>query len=320
MKAFFLSLILLTLLSVSTYAQESTIDLNNLLVPTSPGFVILDKSPASIEKPVSPKTFGISVLRLLKQNEGGLDFTPYWFWDHRNLKFQNYINNRSPILQTLNLSVAASQGDSASYLSAGVRTHLLRIYSKGKINEILAKESDIVTALSTDPDSLDLDELTRLKNEIAALTAEPRLSIELAGAIAGFSADNKFSHLSNNRYGAWLNIAYRPNDKTPFNLLGVFRYTKAINGSVINTDSTLIDYGIAASYQQPKFDIQLEYVNRNDIENHEHYNRLALVGNYVVANNVVIVASFGKNFAEAENIIALFGVKFGIANEKLRLR
>lgn len=320
MKNFFLSLIPLTLLTVSSYAQEGTIDLNNLIVPTSPGFVILDKSPASIEKPVSPKTFGISVLRLLKQNEGGLDFTPFWFWNHRNLTFKDYINNRSPIIQTLNLSVAASQGDSASYLSAGIRTHLLRVFSKDKISEIAAKESEIVMALATDPDSLDLDALSRLKNELAALTAEPRLSVELAGAMAGFSADNKFSHLANNRYGAWLNIAYRPDDKVPFNLLGVGRFTKAINGSIKGGDSTLIDYGIAASYQQQKFDIQLEYVNRNDVENHEHYNRLALVGNYVVANNVVIVASFGKNFSDVENIIALFGVKFGIANEKLSLR
>jgi len=320
MKAFILLLIPISLLTLSSYAQEGVVNLNNLIVPTSPGFVILDKSPASIEKPVSPKTFGVSVLRLLKQNEGGLDFTPYWFWNHPNLTFKNYIDNRSPILQTLNLSLAASQGDSASYLSAGVRTHLLRIFSKDKISDINAIEQDIITALSTDPDNLDLEELTRLKDKLAALTAEPRLSMELAGAMAGFSADNKFAHLANKRYGAWLNVAYRPNDKVPLNLLGVFRYTKAINGSIKSSDSTLIDYGIAASYQQQKFDIQLEYVNRNDVENHEHYNRLALVGNYVVANNVVVVASFGKNFAETENIIALFGVKFGIANEKLSLR
>jgi hypothetical protein len=32
------------------------------------------------------------------------------------------------------------------------------------------------------------------------------------------------------------------------------------------------------------------------------------------------VASFGKNFTETENIIALFGVKLGIANKKLSLR
>jgi hypothetical protein len=297
-------------------AQE--INLNNLLVPTSPGLVILDKAPASVEKPTSPKTLGISVLRLIKQNEGALDFTPYWFFNHASYTFDKHIDNKFPILQTLNLSVAASQGDTSSYFSAGVRTHLFRKYSTGKRNEIKAKKDAIVAALSVLPDDLDLNKIASLKNELAALTAEPEVTVELAGAMAGYSQDDKFSNLANNRYGAWLNIAYKPLDKLPLSALGVFRYTKAVSRTNMGLDSSFIDYGIAASYQQPKFDLQLEYVNRTDTENDDNYNRLVLVGNYLIANNLVIVASFGKNFSEVKNIVALFGVKFGIANERLK--
>lgn len=303
-----------------SYAQEGTINLNNMLVPTSPGLVILDKAPSSIEKPTSPKTFGVSILRLLKQNEGALDFTPYWFWNHENYTFQNHIKNKFPILQTLNLSVAASQGDSSSYFSAGIRMHAFRMYSTVKETEIDNKRKEIVNELAVDPDNLNLEKLKALKEELAVLTAEPEISVELAGAIAGFSPDNKFSNLSNNRYGAWINILYKPFNKLPISALGVLRYTKAINGLVTEADSSFIDYGISAYYQNSKFDLQLEYVKRNDTKNDERYERLAFVSNYLIADNIIIVASFGKNFSDVKNVIALFGVKFGIGNERMKLQ
>jgi hypothetical protein len=309
---------LATLLLAGLQSTAQEINYKNLLVPTSPGLVILDKAPASIEKPTSPKTLGVSVLRLVKQNEGALDFTPYWFFNHANYTFINHIDNKFPVLQTLNLSVAASQGDTSSYFSAGLRTHLFRQHSTGKRKKIIEIKDSLVAALSVPPTNLDLEKIALLKNDLVELTAEPQVIVELAGAMAGYSPDDKFSSLANNRYGVWLNIAYKPADKLPLSALGVFRYTKAISRLKIGVDSSFIDYGIAASYQQPKFDLQLEYVNRTDTENDDNYNRLVLVGNYLVAENLVIVASFGKNFSDVKNIVALFGVKFGISNERLK--
>ncbi|MCK7558456.1 hypothetical protein MKQ70_27040 [Chitinophaga sedimenti] len=256
---------ILLLLPFTLQAQETS--LNNLLTPSQPGFVILDKSPASIEKPTSPKTLGISVLRLLEENGGGLDFSPYWFGNHPNLTFEKYMNNRFPVLQTLNVSVAAAAGDTSSYMSAGLRTQLFRYYRASELGEIARIKADIVAALSDDPDNIDLDKIKELKNELSELTSKTTVNIELAAAMAGFSPDNKFGNLGNNRYGAWLNMAYRPIAKAPLHLMGVVRYTKAIDPLGVGRDSSLFDYGLAMSYQQAKFDVQLEFVNRNDVQN-----------------------------------------------------
>ncbi|MFY0255466.1 hypothetical protein ACDQ55_16090 [Chitinophaga sp. 30R24] len=311
----------LMLFRLATMAQVNEISIKDLSVPTSPGLVLLDKAPASIEKPTSPKTFGISVLRLLQENEGAMEFTPYWFWNHPGLTFSDYIKNISPVLQTLNLSVAAAQRDTSTYLSVGFRTQVLRRYDAAQLAKIDQKVKEITAALSDDPDSLDLTKLEKLKGDLSAIRAAPLINIEVAGAIAGYSPDNKFSHLGNNRYGAWANFNYHPKDGSPFNALGVVRFTRAIApaGKASGQDSSFIDYGVAAAYNNNKFDLQLEYVRRNDVLNHGTYNRLAFVGNYLFTDNLVIVASFGKDFAAENNIIALFGIKFGISNEKLKV-
>lgn len=55
---------------------------------------------------------------------------------------------------------------------------------------------------------------------------------------------------------------------------------------------------------------------RKDISIKEKYDRLAMVANYALNENMILVVSLGKNFTRVDNIVSLFGVKFGLAREK----
>ena len=76
-----------------------------MTIPSSPGFVLLDKAPSSIDKPQNPKAFGISLLNLWQG--GAVDFTPYWIIpNHPKYTFEKDLNKIFPILQTFDISVA----------------------------------------------------------------------------------------------------------------------------------------------------------------------------------------------------------------------
>ena len=312
-----IGLILATGCAAQAYGQ-GPVDISELTVPTSPGFVLLDHAPATIEKPTTPKALGIDVLNLFTKNEGAIDVTPYWLLNHPKYTFQNWISETSPVLQTLNFSVAGAKSDTGSYMAVGVRTQLLRIYSKKQRQAIDNKVQEIVMALSVDPDALDTTSLKGLRQDLGALQGQSTLNVELAGAVSGLSNNSRFQDLNLNRTGIWLNAKYQPS-KIPLSVLGLAKYTRVIAPSELHVaDSSYLDLGLALSYQQDNFDLQFEYIRRYDMEYDEAYHRVTLVANYMVAKNLVVVASLGKNFAGVDNIVALFGVKFGLSRQTVQ--
>ena len=305
-------------LGYSILSTAQTIPITDLEVPSAPGFVLLDKAPASVEKPTSPKAFGISILNALKDNQGAIEVTPYWLWNHPALTFSDALKQHFPLAQTFNISGAVSQNDTGSFVSAGFRVQLVRVYSKHKWHEILHIDTALTGLLSVDRELLEEDTLKALGKELGELRSQSTFNIELAGALAAYSPDNKFSTLANNRYGIWLNLKWQPYWKTPLSLVGVARYSKTIQPTEISKeDSAFFDGGIALSYQNNSFDLQLEYVYRNDIPNGKAYDRTTFIANYMVADNLVIVASLGKNFDNVQDIFAAFGLKFGLSKQKI---
>src|SRR5690606_17014474 len=59
-------------------AQNSSDDISfkNLETPSSPGFILLDNTPSSIERPTTPQGFGVSVLGLFQGTGGAIEFAP----------------------------------------------------------------------------------------------------------------------------------------------------------------------------------------------------------------------------------------------------
>jgi len=309
-------LIALAALSATGYAQTGTnVKINELSVPTAPAFVLMDQSPASIEKPTNPKALSVSLFNLLQG--GAVEFTPYWFKDRPAYTFNDYFKKHSPIFETLAFSGASFKKDSVSFAAGGLRTQLFRFYSPLLRKDVDSVRKAIVLLLANDPDSLDLDAIDAAKSELARLKAKTTFDIELAAAYLGQASS--FKSLGAVRSGAWLNIRWSPYT-FPLDIVALARYSRAVDPAKTGQDSVFFDAGLSLSYQEKNFDLALEYVNRRDIPNKSNYHRLALVANYQVMPGIVAVASVGKDFNKVNNVLAVFGIKFGLSKEKASLK
>jgi len=312
MKWLLLTLFLLTALFGTSHAQFN-LKTDELNVPSSPGFVLMDKAPASIERPTTPKALSVSLLNLFQG--GAVEFAPYWLKDKPTYTFEDNLKQRTPILQTLGLSVAAYKTDSSSYLSGGVRSHLFRYYSSQANDSMLRIKKALVDLLSEG--NLDEAAIKAMATKLSAIKARALFNIELAGAYLGYAGPNK--KLTAQRSGIWLNMRWSP-FKTPMSLTALARYTHDVSQRPeTGLETSYLDYGLNISYDRDQFNLALEYVYRQDLDQSLHYDRLALVANYQVAENIVVVASVGKDFTKVNNILTLIGLKFGLSREQAKL-
>jgi hypothetical protein len=288
---------------------------NDLNIPTSPAFVLMDKSPASIEKPSNPRALAVSLVNVW-QNSGALEFAPYWLKDRPAYTFDDNINNVSPVFQTFGISAATTKVDSVTNLAVGFRTQFLRYYSKAKKNDIDSVKSLIIDLLSQeDPDDIDLARVDVERKALNDLQAKKTFNAELAAAYMGQTT--KLKGLESNKAGAWLNIRWTPN-RFPLDFVFLTRYSWAIgDDSKSGVDSAFFDYGLNLSYQDKdkNFDLQVEYVNRRDFSIKSNYDRFALIANYQIIPGIVAVVSVGKDFKKVSNVFTLLGLKFGISKE-----
>ena len=97
-KIIFIIFAITCTISIIAQQQGEIISLKELEVPNSPGFILLDEAPTSIERPNSTKAFTLSVINSLENNfefpkNYAVEFTPFWFIKHPNLnalKFMGY--------------------------------------------------------------------------------------------------------------------------------------------------------------------------------------------------------------------------------------
>src|SRR5882757_6482927 len=100
---------------IKSYAQSKPVDnitLNDLYIPDAPGFILSDKAPSSVEKPVTPRAFGISLLNLWQG--GAIDVTPYWLTSKPSYTFDQWIDKKFTVAETFNISVATFKTDTSS--------------------------------------------------------------------------------------------------------------------------------------------------------------------------------------------------------------
>jgi len=313
MKGINLTMLVIGFTTITAWTQSFNLKPQELSIPTSPGLVLMDKSPASIEKPTNPKALSISVLNLFLG--GAVEFTPYWLKNKPKLTFEDYQRKKIPFLQTLAFSVATFRTDTSSTLGGGFRTQFFRCYAKEVTDSILLIKAKLVELLVED--ELNTDEISKWKNKLLDLKLKPTFNVELAGAYLGYAGPNK--KITPQRSGFWLNVRWSP-FKVPFSAVGLFRYTNDIAKRLENgLETSYLDYGLNISYDEEEFNLALEYVYRTDLEAKVHYDRLALVANYQLSDMIIVVASLGKDFAEVNNVLTLIGVKFGLSKEKANL-
>lgn len=315
-------------LTTIVFAQEKTLStaISDLYIPDNPGFVLSDKAPTSVDKPSNPRAFGVSLLNL--RNGGALDVTPFWLVNNPKFTFDKWINNKFPVIETFNVSAATFKEDSSSFLSIGFRSQVLRIYSKATLTEIANKKKEIVKLLTPRLDSNDdpidityADSIAAFKklDEISEIKKKGFFTIEIAGAILGSSTNNSFKKLSSEKSGVWANLRWSPSI-VPLNFTAVARYSWANNTKPkAGKDSSFLDFGLSLNYELRKLSLAAEYVYRKDFSVNTNYARFAFVGNYALLENIVLVASVGKNFSNVEDIITVVGVKLALSRSRLQL-
>lgn len=95
--------------------SSSKVTIDDLSAPQSPAFVLLDVSPAKVERPETPKAFVLNLLDKVATSDGlprnyALEVAPYWLASHPTLQFADYQNPgvAQSILQTLLISVGTA--------------------------------------------------------------------------------------------------------------------------------------------------------------------------------------------------------------------
>ncbi|MEZ5045682.1 MAG: hypothetical protein R2831_01690 [Chitinophagaceae bacterium] len=292
-----------------SYSQ--TQELSDLQVTNAPGLILLDETPSSIDKPIDPKTFAISLYNLTQG--GSLECTPYWFFNHKDYTFKKHLENKTPILQTLNFSLShISKVSDDHALAAGIRTQLFRAYHKNNVQEIKSLYNEMQDELIED--NLDWEKINGISDEMNTLKARTKWTVELAGAFAYHFLNANYQAYDFQKAGAWLNLKYTPSLKSNTDIVFLARYLYADS---IVSKSSVFDLGTAIYYNKNKFEGEVEYVFRYDFIPKKSYDRLSFMLTYKLSNKIAIVSSLGKNFNATKNIISVLGIKFGISGLSL---
>jgi hypothetical protein len=162
-----ISCILISMGVSGQFIDGRRIDLNNISIPSSPGFILLDESPTILDRPASPKAFAVNIYNAFKQSGGfptnyGVEFTPFWYFQHPNmtaLKFLGYNaegDQQLPFshIRKASLNIAyVKQPDTGSAagisnLAFGVRTNLFSLRSKRNIQAIKSSNDAVVEILN----------------------------------------------------------------------------------------------------------------------------------------------------------------------------
>lgn len=185
-------------------------------------------------------------------------------------------------------------------------------FRKGRNDFISAKEKE---------KGFDLDAFDQRFQEI--VNRKPILAIDLAAAYNHRFFSDTFNDNGAGRIGVWstftLSSYLSQNNKTDYlNIYAFFRYLDETNRGMVAAGMderfNAFDIGVKGELEFNKLAIGYEYINRTgDMEGY----RSAGTIKYKLLNDVYLTGSFGNNFSETDDLISLFGIKWGI-NSKLQ--
>ena len=190
-------------------AHAQAVDIDDLRAPTSPAFVLLDVTRASVDRPENPKAFTVNLIKAFARADGlpqnyALEVAPCWLTSHPNLTFAQYQNpGVRSLVQTLAISVATVPmtpvGDTSAdpigtRLGLGLRTNITngrfdptmnakveelaalqgRLLDVGEAEDAMTKaEADLAAARGAGHATTDLESTLKEKQgALAALKAE----------------------------------------------------------------------------------------------------------------------------------------------------
>lgn len=268
----------------------------------------------------------------IKEQEGkvtqnpfsGLNTTTISF-AYANKEFENFIENERKVF------------------SVGGRTKILRFYNKQDIIEYDKKVSEILQNIQW-PSSI-LDEASKATTEeektkifhtyLETSEGKAKIGIQLEklaiykkpikpvfqmdGAI-GYSAlfkENDINSATVNRLGIWLTsefslILNKDSEKSNSNnYINAFLIGRYIEDGFVNDNGKLFyrDIGGKVELELGRVSFSYEYIKRNGSEQSSRS-----VGNlkFLVNKDISLSGGFGKDFSFENNLVALFGINWGI--------
>jgi hypothetical protein len=356
----FIIYLLPVLLPVYIFGQaaKDTVRLQDLRLPASPGFALLDLSPTTVESATSPKMLGLQVMNYINSGSGGFpknfafEFAPYWLLKNQGETIYKYLglpdnqssNMAAGVLRKLSASFTVYSNDTSThllprttYVSAGLRTNLLTIwgkYAQTEVKKLLVTRNQLrLDLLRASPD-IDLD-ILRLKidsaytaNSVNAFTGKPMFVLDAAFAYSEAFAQDNVDNKRFNRSGWWLNaivnVPVTKPGKDHFFLILYYRNLKDnyLSDTVKNTFviQPAADLGIRAGYENGPFQVSVEHVNRNyrNLDGRNLYRTTGII-QFKMNDGVYLMGSFGKNFSQQHSLFTMLGVHWGIGKQALTL-
>lgn len=149
---FFLAFALVPFALIAQTSSD-TIPLKDMIVPTSPGFNLLDISPTTVERPATVKQLALNVANTLQQSSGlpqnfAMEFAPFWLFKHPNMSIFKYngllVNKKADggreaksqqniLYGARNFSVSLATAEKDSGQGVGVKTNFLAYSIKANI-------------------------------------------------------------------------------------------------------------------------------------------------------------------------------------------
>lgn len=172
MKNTLLTSILSLWVSFAWAQADNEVTIENLQIPNSPAFILLDEAPTAIDRPATSKALALGLIDALNGNtilpkNYAAEFTPYWYFKHDSLTALKYIgiepdnfwtrmgNNISKA--SVSLAFVNKTADDAvlpiHHFSIGARTNLISIWTEGDKKDVRNKYAQAVQELA-DLDSI----------------------------------------------------------------------------------------------------------------------------------------------------------------------
>jgi hypothetical protein len=326
---------LLTLLLAGALAPEATaqasrglpnpIPLSDLRTPTAPGFILLGKAPAQVERPTTPNGIATTLLGGLQGQDFALSVAPFWLIQHPFLTFNEYTSTNAKVdfrcfYRDATVSVAVVT-DSLSDRNAGVgvRTNLLRVR-----RPLVARNADILQQalldFAEDPTKTTLiDTISKyrplVERNVEDFENKPVLLVSLAGAYA-YRLPEASRNGDRRRGGAWLDAAWRPNPR--LEALAVVRWQNLLTGPDFEDHENTWDFGVRLGGEfslggTRDWLFSAEYLRRLADSGNSY--RLAIINEVEITDTIFFTATFGEDFGSGNQTITLFGLNFGITTD-----
>jgi hypothetical protein len=177
------------------------------------------------------------------------------------------------------------------------------------------------------------DSLSKLEKRLENILAiKPLFQMDIAGAGSMTFKDNSIDDNHHHRSGVWTTMEFNlPLTKTSdiekmiknknyLSIYGKARYIQEDSTTNYKTFTrhNLLDLGGRFEFEFDRFSISFETLHRiNQTDKKLNTNRNVGIIQYKLRDDLYLIGSFGKNFGNVNNVVALFGLNWGFGKQTL---